>query len=110
MFELRRLRLFTIVAEEGSSTGAACRLHLAQSAVSQQMSFLEDETGLTLIQRCRRSGRRITLTPAGQVLLQQARHLLRDVATIEQEIDRLGGHDNGAIERHSRTRTPPGHR
>jgi molybdate transport repressor ModE-like protein len=78
MLELRRLRLFTVVAEEGSFTGASRRLNITQSAVSQQISVLEDELGLTLIHRCRDFGGRMTLTAAGHTLLQHARRLLSD--------------------------------
>ena len=41
MLDTRRLRIFCTVAEEGSFTAGAARLHLTQSAISQQMAILE---------------------------------------------------------------------
>jgi DNA-binding transcriptional LysR family regulator len=107
MLELRRLRLFTIVAEEGSFTAAAHRLHLTQSAVSQQMSVLEHEIGITLVQR---SSRGINLTPAGQVLVARALRLFTELSAIEREICRLGGNHDGTAERRSRTHIRSGGR
>ncbi|CAB3747442.1 HTH-type transcriptional regulator HdfR [Paraburkholderia solisilvae] len=63
-----------MVAELGSMTAAANRLHLTQGAVSQQIRRLEETLDCPLI---RREGRRLELTPAGERLLAKARHLLK---------------------------------
>ena len=51
VIDVRRLRIFVAVAEEGSFTAAAQRLYLTQSAVSQQMSVFEREVGIVLRRR-----------------------------------------------------------
>jgi DNA-binding transcriptional LysR family regulator len=71
--ELRLLRTFTVVAEEGSMGRAAARLHMAQQSVSQQVRQLEGLAGAPLL---RRSSRGVTPTAVGEVLLREARPLL----------------------------------
>jgi DNA-binding transcriptional LysR family regulator len=87
MLDVRRLRIFVAVAEEGTLTAAAQRLYLTQSAVSQQMSALEREVGVTLL---RRVSRGVTLTRAGEVLLARSRGLFGELSTIEQEMRGFG--------------------
>ena len=75
--ELRHLRYFIAVAEEGSVTVAAeKRLHTAQPSLSRQMRDLELELGVSLMER---GARGIELTAAGQVLLDHARLVLLQV-------------------------------
>jgi len=68
--ELRELRYFIAVAEELNFTRAAARLGLAQPPLSTAIGKLERKLGVTLLQR---TSRRVALTPAGAVLLEQAR-------------------------------------
>jgi len=75
--ELRHLRYFVAVAEEGSLTVAAARrLHTAQPSLSRQMRDLEYEVGAQLMVR---SARGIALTAAGRVFLDHARLALAQV-------------------------------
>jgi LysR family hca operon transcriptional activator len=75
--ELRHLRYFVAVAEEGSLTVAADkRLHTAQPSLSRQIRDLEYEVGATLMTR---SARGIELTAAGRVFLDHARLALAQV-------------------------------
>ncbi len=69
----RRLRLFLTVAEEGHVGRAAERLHMAQPPLSRHIQALEDELGVTLFVRTPKG---MQLTEAGQVLAEEARHLL----------------------------------
>jgi DNA-binding transcriptional LysR family regulator len=71
--ELRLLRYFTVVAEELHFGRAAERLHLTQPALSKQIIVLEQELGVSLLTRTKR---RVQLTVAGQVFLEQAKQLL----------------------------------
>ena len=71
--ELRHLRYFIAVAEEGSFTGAAKRLRLAQQAVSRQIADLERELGVKLFERGARGAR---LTPAGAAFVEGAKGAL----------------------------------
>jgi LysR family transcriptional regulator, hca operon transcriptional activator len=69
--ELRHLRYFVAIAEEGSLTVAAeSRLHTTQPSLSRQIRDLEDEVGVPLMTR---STRGMKLTAAGQVFLDHAR-------------------------------------
>ena len=73
--DLRHLRYFVAVAEEGSLTVAAeKRLHTAQPSLSRQMRDLEAELGCTLLIR---GAKGIALTAAGEVFLDHARVVLR---------------------------------
>src|SRR6266478_8191863 len=75
--ELRHLRFFVAVAEEGSlSIAAEKRLHTAQPSLSRQMRALEFELGATLMTR---SVRGIVLTPSGKAFLDHARLALAQV-------------------------------
>lgn len=72
--DLTALRSFVTVAETGGVTRAAGLLHLTQSAVSMQLKRLEDGMGLRLLDR---SGRGVSLTPAGEQLLGYARRMMQ---------------------------------
>jgi LysR family hca operon transcriptional activator len=75
--ELRHLRYFVAVAEEGSLTNAAeRRLHTAQPSLSRQMRDLELEVGVKLLER---GARGIELTAAGRTFLDHARLALLQV-------------------------------
>jgi LysR family hca operon transcriptional activator len=76
--ELRHLRYFVAVAEEGSLTVAAeKRLHTAQPSLSRQLRDLELEVGTPLLIR---TSRGVSLTPAGQIFLDHARLALAQAA------------------------------
>ncbi|HWV39991.1 LysR family transcriptional regulator [Pseudorhodoplanes sp.] len=86
MLDAKRLRIFCAVAAEGSFTAAANRLHLTQSAVSQQIAILEREVGIPLVERLPRG---VGLTEVGKVLAERGQSLLREIAALEQELHRV---------------------
>jgi DNA-binding transcriptional LysR family regulator len=86
--ELRQLRLFVAVAEEGNFTRAAERVNLSQPALSHRIRGLEDELGVPLFLRTARGA---SLTAAGEALLSDARHLLDDASAARQRVRRAGG-------------------
>jgi len=71
--ELRLVRYFVAVAEEGNVTRAAARLRMAQPPLSAAVRQLEGQLGVRLLER---AGRGIRLTPAGEELRDRGRALL----------------------------------
>jgi LysR family transcriptional activator of glutamate synthase operon len=86
--ELRQLRYFAAVARHRNFTRAADELHLAQSALSQQVRRLEAELGVELLNR---TTRRVELTEAGEITLGRATRILSEVEALGSELDELGG-------------------
>jgi len=86
--ELRQLRYFEAVARHRNFTRAADELHLAQSALSQQVRRLEGELGVELLNR---TTRRVELTEAGEITLGRATRVLSEVEALGAELDELGG-------------------
>ncbi|GAA1538874.1 MULTISPECIES: LysR family transcriptional regulator [Micrococcales] len=72
--EFRQLEIFCAVAEELHFGRAARRVFLSQTSVSEQIQRLEAQLGAMLLHR---SSRSVGLTPAGRVLLAEARRLLQ---------------------------------
>ena len=94
MHDLRRLRAFHAVAERRSFSSAALELGYAQSVVSHHVAALEEEFGLTLVDRSRRP---VGLTPAGERLRGHAVAVLGAVAEAEDELRALAGLRTGAL-------------
>jgi DNA-binding transcriptional LysR family regulator len=92
--ELRHLATFTAVAEEGSFTRAAARLHIVQSAVSSNVRALERELGVTLFDR---STHRVELSEAGRAFLPEARRTLAAAAAARDAVDQLRGGLRGTV-------------
>lgn len=81
--ELRPLRSFIAAAEDGNISRAAQRLNLTQPALSRQIKGLEDDLGVTLLERGAHS---FSLTPAGELLLREGRTLLERAHALEQRV------------------------
>lgn len=87
MLDIGRLRILVEVVEGGSFAAAAHRLRLTPSAVSQQLSVIESEVGLPLLDR---PARGVELTAVGRVLAAHATSLFGELAALEREVRSLG--------------------
>ena len=85
MLELRKLIMLRAVAAEGSIAAAARALQYTRSAVSQQLSSLEHETGTSLVGR---HGNRVSLTPAGRALVEHTERILAELRAAEATLAR----------------------
>ena len=85
--EIRELRAFAVVAEEGSLSAAARRLHLSPSALSQTIQSLERQLGVQLLLRSRTG---VTTTEAGAILLREGRAL---IAQYDRMLAAVAGRD-----------------
>ena len=92
--DLRHVRTFVTVAELGTVSKTAERLHVAQPALSRQIALLEDELGLKLFDRV---GRRLLLTSAGEQLLNDCRGLLNYARALGEQAQVLQRGDVGVL-------------
>ncbi|MDF3887030.1 LysR family transcriptional regulator [Cupriavidus basilensis] len=92
--DLRQLRYFVTVAEELHFGRAARRLAMTQPPLSQQIQALEEEIGVQLFARTRRS---VALTPAGQQWLPEVRRVLADAAALPGLAQRLARGEAGTL-------------
>ena len=94
-YTLRQLEYFVAVADAGTVTRAASRVHLSQSAMSTALADLERVLGVQLLMRHHARG--VTLTPAGDQLLVVARQLLSQAEDLESSAHELGGELSGRV-------------
>ena len=92
--DLKRLRTFVAVTELGTVSRAAVRLRISQSALSRQISDLEQEFGLRLFDRV---GRRLVLTSHGEQLLGDCRGVLGQVGSLGERVELLRRGDRGVL-------------
>ena len=81
--DFRQLEMFGAVAEEGTFTRAAERLHVSQSAISRQVKLLEEELGGSLLHR---GPKRVALTQPGELLLKMVHRIQRDMVEVVAQI------------------------
>ncbi|MEI5664881.1 LysR substrate-binding domain-containing protein [Bosea sp. CCNWLW174] len=91
---LEQLRIFVAVAEREHVTRAAAELNLTQSATSAAIAALEHRHAVKLFDRV---GRRIVLTDAGRLFLNEARAILARAATGERVLSDLAGLKRGRL-------------
>lgn len=88
------MRYFIEVAKREHVTEAANALHVAQSSVSRQLAQLESELGVDLFIR---KGRRVKLTPIGNILLERVEQVLNMIQEAEQEVKEYLDPEKGVV-------------
>jgi DNA-binding transcriptional LysR family regulator len=91
---LRDLRAFVAVAQTGSFTRAATRLHLSQPALTVQIRRLEEIVGVRLFDR---NSRNVALTPAGRELLPVLQKSLHDMQQVLADARALADGSSGTV-------------
>jgi LysR family hydrogen peroxide-inducible transcriptional activator len=91
--ELRHLDVLLAIEAEGSFTAAADALNTVQSNVSEQVRQLEDELGVDLLVRSRKGARP---TECGEVVLERARRIRRELDGLREEVSMLQGLEAGS--------------
>jgi DNA-binding transcriptional LysR family regulator len=94
MLDVRRMRILREVFRQGSMSGAARALSYTPSAISQQISILERELGVSVL---RRDGRRLELTTAGRLIVEEADVILARLEALEQKIGAADAGDEGRL-------------
>ncbi|SEP48610.1 LysR family transcriptional regulator [Amycolatopsis saalfeldensis] len=94
MLDVTRLRVLDAVARLGSVTAAAKELHYTQPTASHHLARLEAETGARLLQR---AGRRVRLTPAGQLLAGRAAEIIGRIDAAGNELAAHVGLTTGLV-------------
>ncbi|BDH06606.1 LysR family transcriptional regulator [Streptomyces seoulensis] len=94
MIEARRLHILRAVADHRTVTAAAAALYLTPSAVSQQLTALEQETGHRLVER---GAKGVRLTPAGEILLSHTNAVLAQLERAEAELAAYGKGEAGTV-------------
>ena len=85
---LKQIRYFQSVVRLGSFTAAAEEHFISQSAISQQIKALEDELGVALLERKKRS---FTLTQAGEYFYKKSLVLVADYDNMVRELQKVSG-------------------
>lgn len=91
---LRHLKYFVAVAETGHFRRAAANLNIAQPALSRQIQTLERELGVALFDRLPRG---VRLSPAGQVLLEDAKRIVREIDVAAERARRVAAGQVGTL-------------
>ena len=84
--DLRQIRAFVAVVEEGSFTLAARRIFVTQSAVSHSLRTLEEQLSCKLLDR---TGKRVVVTAEGELLLKRCRRVLHELDQAGRDLDGL---------------------
>ncbi|WP_049721991.1 LysR family transcriptional regulator [Gilvimarinus polysaccharolyticus] len=92
--DTQHLTTFVTVAETGSFSDAAIKLHLTQPAISKRIALLEQQLAKKLFDRF---GKNIHLTPAGRLLLPHARQILQSVTDAGRALADLDGDISGPL-------------
>ena len=91
---LKQMAYFITIANEGSISAAAKVLHISQPPLSTQMKLLEEELGVTLLNR---GSRPILLTDAGKLFYEKAQSILDMAGAARQELEQMGQGFHGSL-------------
>lgn len=94
ILDVKQLRYFIAIAEEGSLSAAAQRVNVAQPSLSQHVLSLERDLGVKLLER---SPRGVSLTQAGEVLLSHAREIVSALENAVEAVRRSGSEPMGEV-------------
>jgi DNA-binding transcriptional LysR family regulator len=94
LVDLRQLEMFRAVAEEGTFTKAARRVHVSQSAISRQIKLLEEELGTVVLHR---GQKRVTLTAPGDLLLKTVHRVQRELQETLSQISETRTLNRGSL-------------
>lgn len=92
--DLRHLNYFLVLAEELHFGRAAERLHISQPPLSRMIQLIENELGVLLFERTKRS---VILTPAGQDFLQDAKQMILQMQTVKKRLAIYGQGETGTL-------------
>lgn len=93
--DIKQLRYFLTIAEEGQITSAAKRLNMAQPPLSYHLKLLEEELGVKLVER---GSRKIQLTDAGKILRNRAEQMLELASATVKELKDFGEGVKGTLQ------------
>ncbi|MFS0781182.1 LysR family transcriptional regulator [Bacillus sp. 1P06AnD] len=94
--DMRQLHYFKSLAEEGQISRAAKKLNMSQPPLSQQLQMMEEELGLTLIER-KRNGKTMELTEAGKLFYEKAKLLIQQFEDSLLEVKETGAGMKGVL-------------
>lgn len=96
--EIQQLEYFKVIAECGSLTKAAQKLHTSQPSLSRSLRSLEDELGTPLFDRV---GRNIVLNSAGRIALDRCMNVLNSTKAVKQDVERFVREKNLSVDVYS---------
>jgi len=92
--DISQIKVFIVAAEENSFSAAARKLHMSQSAVSQNIQALEQAYGVELFIR---RGRSVVLSEAGENILPTSREVLRSARMLEDQLMNVNNEVGGEL-------------
>ncbi|KOP67075.1 LysR family transcriptional regulator [Bacillus sp. FJAT-18019] len=92
--DIRQLRYFIAIVEEGTISLAASRLHISQPPLSQQLKAMEEELGAVLVYR---RGKRLEITESGKTLYKYALQMTQLMEEAKAEVQEVGIGDKGTL-------------
>jgi DNA-binding transcriptional LysR family regulator len=93
--DIRQLRYFVAIAEEGTITKAAKSLHIAQPPLSRQLKLIEEELGVLLFERNKK--KKVVLTVQGELFLKKAKNILHSLNEAITEVKEFGEEISGSL-------------